>query len=315
MTFVGDPPDGSFEERLGHELVELHRERLSARLTPQIGRVRNLRRVLVIVGAALIVFATSLGLVLTHVVIPPPRPATSTQTPATVRANLDAALVAAGDDVIVIRRTLTSASECVATSWITPFDVQIGDSFREVTTSTCRDGSRSGTGLYFSVRSTAHPSVLHPYGYADLQQFVCGLGTEVGYDTSENESWSESGQTLRIAVPATPNLLGQAVSGNDLRVIGSGTVDGQKAIALSLAEPKENTGTVIVLWISRLTYLPIRETQTLSNGSSRPPDVLEQDFSFLPPTPGNLALTRLTVPSNLRAVANPGAFEVSSCAY
>jgi Tfp pilus assembly protein PilX len=308
MTFLDDPPDTTFEERLRLELIELHRERLAGGGSAQRRRGRRPLGLSAIAVAAIMVLAASLAVVIAHVASPQSRPTSTAVSAAVVRANLDAALVAAGDDVLVTRET-SNTSRCVQSSWIVPFDVQTGADFHEVTTSKCPGGDQNGTGLNLSVRSTARPPLRNEA--EDLQQYICGVGTSVGYDTSENESWSASGKTLSITVPATPDLLREAASGGALRVVGSGTVDGQAAIALSRGA--DSGMAPMVLWISRTTYLPIRESRTFGAGSARTATVLVQDFKFLSPTSPHLALTQLTVPGGLKAVMDPGYLEVPSC--
>jgi hypothetical protein len=91
--------------------------------------------------------------------------------------------------------------------------------------------------------------------------------------------------------PATP--LGQAahlraqVKAGKVTLIGSATVDGQRAIHLI---ERTGGGGAIRLWVSPVTYLPIREIDTAPGVSPASPRAIRDDYRWLPATPANLRL-------------------------
>jgi hypothetical protein len=95
-----------------------------------------------------------------------------------------------------------------------------------------------------------------------------------------------------------PALLAGAVAKGVWRVVGRTRLAGQQAIELSETGRVSAGVTVIeplpaLLWVNARTYLPIR----LVNGTGRGDEAMTVvDFSFLPATPANVALTRVPVP-------------------
>ena len=80
-----------------------------------------------------------------------------------------------------------------------------------------------------------------------------------------------------------------------MTLIGPATVDGQRAIHLV----ERTGGGAIRLWVSPVTYLPIREIDTAPGVSATSPRAIRDDYRWLPATPANLRLltTAAAIPS------------------
>jgi hypothetical protein len=77
------------------------------------------------------------------------------------------------------------------------------------------------------------------------------------------------------------------VKAGKVTLIGPATVDGQRAIHLI---ERTGGGGAIRLWVSPVTYLPIREIDTAPGVSSASPRAIRDDYRWLPATPASLRL-------------------------
>ncbi len=77
------------------------------------------------------------------------------------------------------------------------------------------------------------------------------------------------------------------VKAGKVTLIGPATVDGQRAIHLI---ERTGGGGAIRLWVSPVTYLPIREIDTAPGVSPASPRAIRDDYRWLPATPANLRL-------------------------
>jgi hypothetical protein len=304
--------------------------------------IRRPRRLLLVGGAAAATVAACIALVVALVVPTAthrgaPEVQARTHSVAVIRARLVAALDSAGNDVLEITRS----GACNSTTWMTPFDVQAGGEFRERTeTTSCSGTPTSGEALDMTVENVTPYQVLTPADVGNVVtpggpvipgksvgvprnvgEWVCGNGSETGFNTTFNSSWQGSAETLRIGVPATPELLRNELAAGSLELIGNTTVNGEAAVELSLLIPPASvvgSSSSVTIWLDASSYLPIREVQQFQAKQlpGAPPTTsqsTEQDYTFLPPTAANLALVQLSVPSGLAAVTPPGTFIVPSC--
>lgn len=268
------------------------------------------------------------------------RSATRPNSVAAIRTKVLSALTAAGSDVVRIERTSTVSAHgsCTRTQYaqyIYPFDVQPGGSFQELGTSPGCPGAgvfedaldiasvTSVTPLSLPTPSSVGASTL---ANSRIGVSVCGTGTESGFNTTDatptNSWWQSSTETFRTSAPATPELLRSEFEAGSLRLVGNTTLDGAPAIELSLLLPTAaqlDVGSLsVTLWLDPTTYLPIREVMQGQDKQlpGAPPAgtyELEQDFTFLQPTPANMALLQVSVPTGLTQTSAPGGFEVPSC--
>jgi hypothetical protein len=138
--------------------------------------------------------------------------------------------------------------------------------------------------------------------------------------------WQASAETLRVPAPATPELLRSEVEAGSLRLVGNTTVDGAPAIELSVLLPTKGDSSYTdseKLCFNPVTYLPIREVTSFEPKpipANAPPgafpttgDENAENFTFLPPTPANLALLRVTIPRGLTQVPAGAALTTRSC--
>ena len=82
-------------------------------------------------------------------------------------------------------------------------------------------------------------------------------------------------------------------------------MDGQRAIHLI----ERTGGGAIRLWVSPVTYLPIREIDTAPGVSPASPRAIRDDYRWLPATPANLRLltTASAIPAGFtRTTSNNG---------
>jgi hypothetical protein len=86
------------------------------------------------------------------------------------------------------------------------------------------------------------------------------------------------------------------IANGQFTVIGRTELHGQQAIELKINVPPNNEApphvTAERMWVDATTYLPMREYQRMSNGEQN-----VTDYSFLPPTAGNLAKLRPDIPA------------------
>lgn len=91
------------------------------------------------------------------------------------------------------------------------------------------------------------------------------------------------------------------IANGQFTVIGPAELHGQRAIELKINVPPSNEApphtTAATLWVDATTYLPMQQDVRMSNGAQ-----YVQDFTFLPPTPGNLANLRPVIPAGYKRV-------------
>ena len=290
-------------------------------------------------GAAAAVAAALLVVSLVGSPASPPQPTVGQSHGVTaVRAKLLAALDAVGGDVLQVDvPTGSGSAACMTTRWFAPFDVQPGGEFREHVEGHCLDASGGSESAVDITVQTVTPYILPtPASLAEQSHAgnvgvsVCGTGSFIGYRTtsatSAGTTWQASSEMLRVPAPATPDLLRSELSAGSLQLIGNTTVNGESAIELSVLVPRASQiGSTVseAIWVDASTYLPIREVmdfQPKPIPADAPPGALPatggevvQNYTFLPPTPTNLALLQFAIPSGLTPVPSGQALTVPSC--
>ena len=86
------------------------------------------------------------------------------------------------------------------------------------------------------------------------------------------------------------------IANGQFKVVGPTELHGQRAIELKINVPPNNEApphvTAARLWVDATTYLPMQEFMRMSNGQQN-----VTDYTFLPPTAGNLAKLRPVIPA------------------
>jgi hypothetical protein len=96
------------------------------------------------------------------------------------------------------------------------------------------------------------------------------------------------------------------VANGQFTVVGRTELHGQQAIELQVSVPPTHEApphtTAARLWVNATTYLPMQQYVRMSNGAQ-----YVQEFTFLPPTPGNLAQLRPAIPAGYTQVSGNSA--------
>lgn len=91
------------------------------------------------------------------------------------------------------------------------------------------------------------------------------------------------------------------IADGQFTVVGQTELHGQQAIELKINVPPNHEApphtTAARLWVDATTYLPVQQYVRRSNGEQ-----YVQEFTFLPPTPANLAKLRPVIPAGYRHV-------------
>ena len=86
------------------------------------------------------------------------------------------------------------------------------------------------------------------------------------------------------------------IASGQFKVVGPAELHGQKAVELKINVPANNEApphvTAARLWVDATTYLPMRQYVRMSTG-----EMNVTDYTFLPPTPVNLAKLRPEIPA------------------
>jgi hypothetical protein len=96
------------------------------------------------------------------------------------------------------------------------------------------------------------------------------------------------------------------IANGQFTVIRQTELHGQQAIELKINVPPNNEApphtTAARMWVNATTYLPMRQYLRMSTGQQ---DVT--DYTYLPPTPGNLAKLRPQIPAGYTHVSGHSA--------
>lgn len=118
------------------------------------------------------------------------------------------------------------------------------------------------------------------------------------------EDWETLASEVRTADQAL-TLIKKALSCGMFRVGGHQKVDGTDAIRLVATRKlmADRAGPSPGLWVDATTFLPVRLLFSPRTGAT-------DDFTWLPPTPANLAMLRVKVPAGSKEVQVSTAFEI-----
>jgi len=96
------------------------------------------------------------------------------------------------------------------------------------------------------------------------------------------------------------------IANGQFKVAGRTELHGQPAVELDINVPPNNEApphvTAARLWVDATTYLPMRQYLRMSNGQQN-----VTDYTYLPPTPGNLAKLRPEIPAGYNHVSGSSA--------
>jgi hypothetical protein len=91
------------------------------------------------------------------------------------------------------------------------------------------------------------------------------------------------------------------IASGQFTVVGQTELHGQQAIELQINVPPSNEApphtTASRLWVNATTYLPMQQYVRMSNGEQS-----VQEYTFLPPTPENLAKLRPVIPAGYKHI-------------
>ena len=97
------------------------------------------------------------------------------------------------------------------------------------------------------------------------------------------------------------------IASGQFKVVGQTELDGQQAVELEINVPPNNEApphvTAARLCVDATTYLPMRQYLRMSNGEQN-----VTDYTFLPPTPENLAQLRPEIPAGYTRVSSADLF-------
>ena len=96
------------------------------------------------------------------------------------------------------------------------------------------------------------------------------------------------------------------IANGQFSIVGRAELHGQPAVELEIKVPASNEApphvTAERLWVDATTYLPMRQYLRMSNGEQN-----ITDYTYLPPTPGNLAKLRPQIPPGYTHVSGDSA--------
>lgn len=130
-------------------------------------------------------------------------------------------------------------------------------------------------------------------------------GTVIVVDHARH-TWGEWHHTgIYLALPLSPAGIRSEIASGRLHFIARTTLRGRPAIELGMSLSQGSNAAVRVptarLWVNASTYLPMRQLLTFSDGKR---DVT--DYTFLQPTPANLARLHLVIPAGYQRISYPG---------
>lgn len=108
--------------------------------------------------------------------------------------------------------------------------------------------------------------------------------------------WSEWHSRFILGFTLDAAGIRAEIANGQFKVVGSTELHGQRAVELSINVPPNSEAsphvTTARLWVDATTYLPMRQFLRMSNGQQS-----VTDYTFLPPTPENLAKLRPVIPA------------------
>ena len=267
----------------------------SRHLLPRLPRRPALRAGLA-VGAAGALAAVAVIAAVAH---GPATKATSIAAPV-LRTRLLAALDTASGDILYAHGGPAPAGG----TWLSPAYPQPGQQVHFRILGLGSDGLVYKDGEYsFTMPAETEP----PSGYlADLDQGGLQLsGTNLVVNHFRHVWGVWHGQFI-LGFPLDAAGIRAEIANGQFTVVGRTVLNGQQAIELRINVPPSNEApphtTAARLWVNAATYLPMQQYLRLSNGEQS-----VQDYTFLPPTPQNLAKLRPVIPPGYKHVSGKSA--------
>jgi hypothetical protein len=261
----------------------------SGHLPPRLPRRPALRAGLAL-GAAGAVTAVAVIAAVAH---GPATRATSIAAPA-LRTRLLAAIDSASGDILY-----THGGPAGGGTWLSPAYPQPGQKVHFRILGLGSDGLVYKDGEYsFTMPAQTEP----PSSYiADFDQGGLQLsGTDLVVNHFRHVWGVWHGQFV-LGFPLDAAGIRAEIASGQFTVVGPTVLNGQQAIELKVNVPPSSEApphtTAATLWVDATTYLPLQQYVRMSNGEQ---DV--QDYTFLPPTPENLARLRPVIPAGYRQV-------------
>ena len=253
-------------------------------------RQRRLPRRLVLAGIPAVAGAAAAGAIVAATVrsAAPPRPRSSTAGGLPAASSLRAAILdafeqASGDILSSVATSVAPDGTTVLTerTWIYPMLPQRGQQVR------------------FRVSTSAR------YTQTAYESFSSQRpGSTVVLVDGVNRTWFQ-GRAPTVVVGGLgsyPSQIRADVANGDFRVVGSGEVDGRRALKLQLDSPPPWSA---FMWVDATTYAMLRSVSRSTYGSGGKVGSNTVVYQVLPATEANLALLTPVVPAGFARVAKP----------
>jgi hypothetical protein len=121
-----------------------------------------------------------------------------------------------------------------------------------------------------------------------------------------NHTWGERHSKFILGFTLNAAGIRAEIANGQFTITGRTELHGQQAIELKINVPPNNEApphvTAARLWVDATTYLPMRQYLRMSNGQQN-----VTDYTYLPPTPGNLAKLRPEIPAGYTHVSGSSA--------
>jgi hypothetical protein len=241
--------------------------------------------------------AAAAGIAIALISSGPARPApAATQTTAYVVSHVAQAIDAMPDNTVVFSQLTTVPASQTFDSWRSPN----GEGRSRLESFTRAGQPISDSGISFSGPVTRLTRHIVDVDYQNKTWWR--VADYFGNGRSEPRVWNCS--TARTdAINGNPremaDQLHTLLSCGELKVAGSGTVDGVPTVKLS---GDFLGGPAVTYWVNATTYLPFRFTAPRGGGAP----TLQVNLQWLPPTAANLAKETVPIPAGFTQVPPPG---------
>ena len=201
-----------------------------------------------------------------------------------------------------------------AEEWDYPWNGQPGQTVRQAGSGSVGGTLQNKWSLAFTVPVGGPPTNINAPGPGA----ACNVsGQRIDVDIT-NQTWQPSEQSCVALSPGLDTVAfvdtrtGQLISNITtlvadrlLQVVGYPTVDGQPTIEL---RSDMHGALAFNLWVNAGTYLPVQSVTTEPTGDPNPgkTSTTVDQYSFLSPTPANLAYLHVAVPTGFRKITSPG---------
>lgn len=189
-------------------------------------------------------------------------------------------------------------------TWIAPWYPRPGEQVRIRVLGTAHGVTYKDAEYIFAMPAghAAGRAFANPIGWGQLN----ATGTVLIVD-HQRRTWGEwHHASITPGLPVSPAGIRSEIAHRRLHLIARTTLHGRAAIELGVSLTQDNGGPVRVttahLWVDARTYLPMRLFLKFSTGARN-----LTDYTFLAPTPSNLAKLRPVIPAGYhRSSLHPG---------